>query len=134
MRSSQIVLCLALLAAIAPRLAVADGCCGPGCTSCKPKWEDKKTKKAKYTQKCAEECGRGTDTWCDHGCCEEDTPPPGVVFTRKKLMKTEIDKVSRVLKYDLAAQPAAPCDLPSCEKCGPCWYDVPGLCRRLFGY
>ena len=126
-----------------PRAAMADGCCGAGCcgagccgagcSTCKPKWEDKKTKKPKYSMKCEEECVRGFDAWCDHGCCPEHTPPSVGVFTKKRLMKREEDKVERVLKYDLEKAPPAPCRPPECRDCNPCWYDLPGLCRRLFG-
>jgi len=126
------IACLILVGlATAHRAAAADCCtsCGPACT---PRWEDKKTKKPNYSLKCEPECVRGFDAWCDHGCCPEHTSPCAGVFTKKKLFKREEDKVERVLKYDLGQAPCAPCRPPRCTDCGPCWYDLPGLCRRLF--
>ena len=119
-------------AAPMPSIA-ADGCCeAGGCNVCKPKWEDKKTKKPKYTQKCSDECVRGVDSWCDHGCCAEETPPSAGIFTRKKLYKQEEDKTQRILKYELAKGCTTPCNLPPCRKGGPPWYDVYGhICRCL---
>jgi len=133
MRRLTLAACLGIALLSVPRAVTADGCCGAGCSTCKPKWEDKKTKKPKYSMKCEEECVRGFDAWCDHGCCPEGTPPAVGVFTKKRLMKREEDKVERVLKYDLEKAPPAPCRLPQCRDCNPCWYDLPGLCRRLFG-
>lgn len=138
MRSIRLVLCLPLclvLLTIAAPLAVGgDGCCSTGgCATCKPKWEDKKTKKPTYSMKCSEECVRGFDAWCDHGCCAEDTPPCAGIFTRKKLFKQEEDKTQRVLKYDLVQAPAAPCTLPPCGDCEPAWYDLRGLLCRCLG-
>ena len=134
MRIARIALTLGILLTTAAAPTIAADCCGPGgCSTCKPKWEDKKTKKPKYTQKCAEECGRGFDAWCDHGCCAEDTPPCGSIFTRKKLYKKDEDKVERVLKYDVVQASAEPCRLPPCNDCSPAWYDPFGLLRRCFG-
>lgn len=116
-----------------PRAATADGCCGSDCTICRPKWEDRKTKKPTYSMKCEPECVRGFDAWCDHGCCPECSPPAVGVFTKKRLMKQEDDKVERILKYDLVRTPPTPSEPPKCRHHHPCWYDLPGLCRRLFG-
>ena len=133
-RLPRILLCLGLLLAVVSRPAAAADCCGPGgCSTCKPKWEDKKTKKPKYSQKCVEECGRGSDAWCDHGCCPEDTSPCGHIFTRKKLFKKDEEKVERVLKYEVVKAAAEPCQLPSCDDCGRPWYDPFGLLRCCLG-
>jgi hypothetical protein len=95
------------------------GCGKPGCTSCIPqvatckaKWEDKKTKKAKFTQKCDFECARPWEPYHQGACCEEKTTPCGDVRTKKKLFKTEEEKVERVLKYEVVMKPAAPCCEP----------------------
>jgi len=110
-------LCLAL-ATLAPlahvRRAAAGEGCPPGCPNCTPRWEDKKSKKPKYTMSCAPECVRGRDPWCEHGRCPEDNSPPGRMFTKKKLFKTEEDKVERILKYDVATSPNGACTSPSC--------------------
>ncbi|NBW96514.1 MAG: hypothetical protein EBR28_07225 [Planctomycetia bacterium] len=126
------ILCLLVIGLGDAHRATAADCCTSCATTCAPRWEDKKTKKPKYSLKCDEECVRGFDAWCDHGCCPEDTPPCAGVFTKKKLIKREVDKVERVLKYDLGKASCIPCNLPPCDACRPCWYDLPGLCRKLF--
>jgi hypothetical protein len=127
MRIARIALALAILLTTAAPCAPAADCCGPGgCSTCKPKWEDKKTKTPKYSQKCSDECVRGRDAWCDHGCCPEDTPPVANIFTRKKLFKKDEEKVERILKYELVNSPSQPCQ-PACQDCRPAWYDVHGL-------
>jgi hypothetical protein len=95
------------------------GCGKPGCTSCIPQvatckatWDDKKTKKATFTQKCDFECSRPWEPYHQGNCCEEKTTPCGNVHTKKKLFKTEEEKVERVLKYEVVMQPAAPCCEP----------------------
>lgn len=125
-----------------PGSCSADGACpGAGCATCpacRPKWEDKKTKKPRYSQKCAAECVRGFDAWCDgschpDGCCAEKTSPCGAIFTRKKLFKKDDDKVERVLKYELVQVPVAPCPAePSPPRC-PAWYDLRGWLSRCLG-
>jgi len=96
-----------------------NGCGKPGCTSCIPqvatckaKWDDKKTKKATFTQKCDFECTRPWEPYHQGTCCEEKTTPCGDVRTKKKLFKTEEEKVERVLKYEVVMKPAAPCCEP----------------------
>lgn len=100
------------------------GCGKPGCTSCIPqvatckaKWDDKKTKKATFTQKCDFECTRPWEPYHQGNCCEEKTTPCGNVHTKKKLFKTEEEKVERVLKYEVVMQPAAPCCEPEPACC-----------------
>ena len=119
----------------------APGCRTPGCTSCsprvptcKPTWEDKKTKKASLAITCDFECVRPWEPYHDGACCEEKTTPCGEVRTKKKLFKTEEEKVERVLKYEVVMKPAAPCCEPSrscccvgCRSFGPTF-------ARLFGW
>ena len=100
------------------------GCGKPGCTvcscqvpTCKPKWEDKKTKKAKFTMKCDFECARPWEPYHQGHCCEEKTTPCGDVYTKKKLFKTEEEKVERVLKYEVVMKPAPPCCDPAPACC-----------------
>ena len=137
------LLCLGLLV-VAARPTVSAECCGVGeCVNCRAKWENKKTKKPQYWQTCSEECVRGVDAWCDHGCGPECAAPPAHVLTRKKLVKKELDKVERVLKYDAVQSPVDPCLSPpcqpaygsrhSCRHCSPAWYDVPALLARCLG-
>ncbi len=134
MRSLCLALCLGGLAAATIRPVMSAECCGSGgCNTCKPKWEDKKTKTPKYSQKCSDECVRGRDAWCDHGCCPEDTSPFANIFTRKKLFKKDEEKVERILKYELVNTPAAPCQPAPCQDCGPAWYDLRGLICRCIG-
>jgi len=99
--------------------AQGQGCRKPGCPSCLPqvatckaKWEDKKTKKATFTQKCDFECSRPWEPYHQGNCCEEKTSPCGDVRTKKKLFKAEEEKVERVLKYEVVMKPAAPCCEP----------------------
>lgn len=95
------------------------GCGKPGCTSCIPqvatckaKWDDKKTKKATFAMKCDFECARPWEPYHQGNCCAEKTTPCGNVHTKKKLFKTEEEKVERVLKYEVVMKPAAPCCEP----------------------
>ena len=104
--------------------AEGKGCGKPGCTSCLPqvatckaKWEDKKTKKATFTQKCDFECSRPWEPYHQGNCCEEKTTPCGDVHMKKKLFKTEEEKVERVLKYEVVMKPAAPCCEPQPTCC-----------------
>lgn len=132
MRRLCLFICLGILLSTAPISTFAAECCGSGgCTTCKPKWEDKKTKKPSYSMKCSDECVRGVDAWCDHGCCAEETSPFANVFTRKKLFKKDEDKVERVLKYELTQTPPA-CP-PPCNACRPAWYDLRSLLCRCLG-
>jgi len=100
------------------------GCGKPDCAvcsclvpTCKPKWEDKKTKKATFTMTCDFECVRPWEPYHQGDCCEEKTTPCGDVRTKKKLFKTEEEKVERVLKYEVAMRPAAPCCEPEPACC-----------------
>lgn len=143
-------------AAIAPRASVGqqpakgegsgksskeEGCgkahctsCSPQVPTCKPKWEDKKTKKAHLAIRCDVECVRPWEPYHQGACCEEKTTPCGEVRTRKKLFKTEEDRVERVLKYEVTMTPAARCCEPEpacgclgCRSFGPAF-------ERLFGW
>lgn len=107
--------------------------CTPQVPTCKPKWEDKKTKKASLAIKCDFECVRPWEPYHDGACCEEKTTPCGEVRTKKKLYKTEEEKVERVLKYEVVMKPAAPCcdPEPSC-RCFGCRCFGPTV-ARIFG-
>ena len=92
------------------------GCGTSGCTSCarkvpvcKPKWEDKKTKRAAFTMKCEWECVRPWEPYCQGPCCEEKTTPCAGVYTKKRLYKTDEERCERVLKYDLEMKSAGEC-------------------------
>jgi YHS domain-containing protein len=102
------------------RCSGCDDCsCNDCMRACKPHWEDKKTKKPKYSMKCEEECVRGFDRWHKDPCNPESDPPCGHIFVKKKLMKREEDKVERVLKYDIVGggpEPAQRCSPPACDE------------------
>lgn len=107
--------------------AKGKGCGKPGCTSCIPQvaackaeWEDKKSKKATFTQKCDFVCSRPWEPYHHGNCCEEKTTPCGNVHRKKRLFKTEEEAAERVLKYEVVMRPAAPCcDLePTCRCLG----------------
>ena len=85
--------------------------------TCRATWEDKKTKKATFAQKCDFECSRPWEPYHQGNCCEEKTTPCGDVRTKKKLFKTEEEKVERVLKYEVVMKPAAPCCEPQPSFC-----------------
>ena len=115
------------------------GCRKPGCTSCIPqvatckaKWEDKKTKKATFTQKCDFECSRPWEPYHQGTCCEEKTTPCGDVYTKKKLFKTEEESMERVLKYEVVMKPAAPCCEPQPSFC--CLGCLGSAFERLFSW
>ena len=89
-----------------------DSCSGCG-TCCQPRWEDKKSKKATYGMKCEQECSRGLGAWCKTGTCCEPNTPCGRLFTKKKLLKTEEEKVEKILKYDLIPTPSCSTQTPA---------------------
>lgn len=95
-----------------------EGCtrCQPQAPTCKPKWEDKKTKKARFSMTCDFECVRPWEPYHQGDCCEEKTTPCGEVHVKKRLFKTEEERVERVLKYEVVMKPAPPCcpDEPEC--------------------
>lgn len=112
------------------------GCasCTPQVATCRPKWEDKKSKKVHLAIRCEPECVRPWEPYHQGACCEEKTTPCGDVRTRKRLYKTEEDKCERVLKYEVVMKPAAPC-CPSGPACGclGCRSFGPAF-ERLFGW
>ena len=46
-----VIICSLALGLPVADFVQANECCGPGMLSCKPRWEDKKTKTPKYTIK-----------------------------------------------------------------------------------
>ncbi len=93
-----------------------EGCGRAGCTSCvrkvpvcKPKWEDKKTKRPVFSMKCEWECVRPWEPYCQGACCEEKTTPCAGVYTKKRLYKTDEERCERVLKYEMEMKPAGDC-------------------------
>lgn len=96
--------------------ATKEGCGRSGCTSCarkvpvcKPKWEDKKTKRPVFSMKCEWECVRPWEPYCQGACCEEQTTPCAGVYTKKRLYKSEEERCERVLEYELELKPAGAC-------------------------
>lgn len=88
--------------------------CVPGC---KATWDEKKTKKTKYSIKCEYACTRGFDSW--HAPPPECrcSPPCGDVIVKKKLFKADgEEKVERVPKYEVQMLPAEPCGCTSCRR------------------
>lgn len=96
--------------------ATQAGCGKAGCTACepkvpvcKPKWEDKKTKRPVFSMKCEWECVRPWEPYCQGACCEEKTTPCAGVYTKKRLYKSDEERCERVLKYELEMKPAGAC-------------------------
>ena len=135
--------CFALIACLAASRAAepTDGPCGctaaGSCRHCVPAcsatWEEKKTKKPKYTMKCEYACARGRDPWHaaspECRCC----PPCGNVFVKKRFYKADGEEtVERVPKYEVKMVPASPCGCASCRRDSLCWWNPFGLLPALW--
>ncbi|NDC54276.1 MAG: hypothetical protein EBZ74_08290 [Planctomycetia bacterium] len=134
MRRPSFVLLLAL--ATAPGMIEAASCdCGHasctgagGCPECVPActatWDEKKTKKPKYSLKCEYACVRGFDPW--HAPPPECRchPPCGDVIVKKRLYKADgKETVERVPKYEVRMVPAEPCGCAACRRHeAACWW------------
>jgi len=142
-------LCLVLLAAAGlgsclTASRAADSCCDrPSCTdcdsgcdgvpTCKSSWEEKKTKKTKYTMKCEYACDRARESWCTDPAECRCSPPCGNVYVKKRLYKSEgEEKVEKVPKYEVKMAAAEPCDCPRC--CGVCWWSPLSVLHHLLGH
>jgi hypothetical protein len=94
----------------------AGGC--PECVpACKATWDEKKTKKPKYSIKCEHACTRGFDSW--HAPPPECrcSPPCGDVIVKKRLYKADgEEKVERVPKYEVQMVSAEPCGCAACRR------------------
>jgi len=125
MRLSKPVLILAGLAAaavIAGGAAAAGGtgsctsCTGPGFEPrCKASWDEAKTKQPRYAMKCEYACARARDSWHAPEPECRCSPPCGSVYVKKRLYKTEKEKVERVPKYEVETVPATPCGCAACS-------------------
>lgn len=142
-------LCLTLLATfgLAACLATAEaadcGCGRQSCTNCtdqatcqpcepacKSSWDEKKTKKTKYTMKCEPACARARESWCTGPAECRCSPPCGRIYTKKKLYKEPgEEKVEKVPKYEVKMVPVAPCDCARCS--GVCWWNPLSILHYL---
>jgi len=130
----------ALACGLPPGLAAAADCaCGkagctaaakPACTpECKSSWEEKKTKKPQYSLKCEYSCARAAEPWHTGSPECRCRPPCGNVSVKKKLYKTEKEKVERVPKYEVQMVPADPC--AECHACRVCWWNPFSILHHL---
>ena len=137
LRNLSFVLAIAFLSASGAHCREHDGrsCTGPAaCGSCEPAckaaWDDVKTKKPAYSMQCEYACARGYDCWCVDGPECRCSPPNGKVLVKKRLYKTEgEEKVEKVPKYEVAMQPAQPCDCARCR--GVCFWNPFAVLRYL---
>jgi hypothetical protein len=135
------------LAACAANSKAADCACGgPTCTNCveqaacqpcepacKSSWDEKKTKKTKYTMKCEPACARAAECFCTGPAECRCSPPCGRIYTKKKLYKQPGEEtVEKVPKYEVKMVPAEPCDCARC--CGVCWWNPLSVLHYLVGH
>lgn len=113
---------LAMAAVIAGGVAAAGGagsctsCTGPGLEPrCKATWDEAKTKQPQYAMQCEYACARARDPWHAPGPDCRCSPPSGNLYVKKRLYKTEKEKVERVPKYEVEAVPATPCGCAACS-------------------
>jgi len=145
-RNSFAIAGVALIAACAAAgsRAATCGCGHTSCTgaapcpqcvpACKSSWDEKKTKKPKYSVKCDYMCERAHESWHTGPVECRCSPPCGEVFVKKKVFKTEEEKVEKVPKYEVKMVPASACH--ACKQhdcCCPRWYDLKAAVCRLFG-
>ena len=141
---SMMLLATLGLAACLAAADAADCCCEkPACTDCNPcpegvptcksSWDDKKTKKTKYTMKCEPACARAAECFCTGPAECRCSPPCGRVYTKKKLYKQPgKETVEKVPKYEVKMVPAAPCDSNHC--CDVCWWNPLSVFHHLVGH
>jgi hypothetical protein len=125
------------LPARSPRAADC-GCGGAGCTAppgpacvpeCRSSWEERKTKKPQYSIKCEYSCARAAEPWHTGGAECRRRPPCGNVSVKKKLCKTEKEKVERAPKYEVTMAPVDPC--AQCDECRVCWWNPFSILHHL---
>jgi hypothetical protein len=140
-------LVIAGLAACASNSNAADcKCVGPNCTNltdhaacqpcepaCKSSWDEKKTKKTKYSMTCEPACARAAECFCTGPAQCRCNPPCGNTYTKKKLFKQPgEEKVEKVPKYEVKMVPAGPCDCARCE--GVCWWNPLSVFHYLIAH
>jgi len=143
----QLCLTLLAIAGLTACLATsnaADCCCEqPACTDCNPcsqgvptcksSWDEKKTKKTKYTMKCEPACARAAECFCTGPAECRCSPPCGRIYTKKKLYKQPgEEKVEKVPKYEVKMVQAAPCNSNHC--CDVCWWNPLSVFHYLVGH
>jgi hypothetical protein len=96
--------------------------CQPCEPACQSSWDDKKTKKTKYTMKCEPACARAAECFCTGPAECRCSPPCGSIYTKKKLFKQPGEEtVEKVPKYEVKMVPGEPCDCARC--CDVCWWN-----------
>ena len=138
------IVALAVASLAAASWAATCGCGHTSCTgagpcpqcvpACKSSWEEKKVKTPKYSVKCDYMCERAHESWHTGPTECRCRPPCGEVFIKKKVFKTEEEKVEKVPKYEVKMVPA-PCQ--HCSKqpcCCPGWHAICNAAARLFGF
>jgi len=105
-------------------VSCTDGDCCQGCVpACRATWDEKKTKKPKYSMKCEYACTRGFDPWHTPPPECSCSPPCGDVIVKKRLYKTDgPEQVERVPKYEVTMVPADPCECAACRRHDPDWW------------
>lgn len=85
-------------------------CTGPDLEPrCKASWDEAKTKQPQYAMLCEYACARARDSWHAPEPECRCSPPCGTLYVKKRLYKTEKEKVERVPKYEVEAVPATAC-------------------------
>ena len=106
--------------------------CSASVPTCKSSWDEKKTKKTKYTMKCEPACARAAECFCTGPAECRCSPPCGNIYSKKKLYKQPgEEKVEKVPKYEVKMVPAAPCDCARCS--GVCWWNPLSVFHYLVG-
>jgi hypothetical protein len=107
-------------------------CTGPGLQPrCKASWGEAKTKQPEYAMQCEYACARARDPWHAPEPECRCSPPCGSLYVKKRLYKTEQEKVERVPKYEVQTVPAGSCGCGSCAAGGHSGWDPLGLWSRF---
>jgi len=90
-------------------------CTGPGLEPrCKATWDEAKARQPEYSMKCEYACARARDPWHAPEPECRCRPPCGSVYVKKRLYKTEQEKVERVPRYEVETVPVGACGCGSC--------------------
>ena len=110
-----------------------DTACQPCEPACKSSWEEKKTKKTKYTMTCEPACARAAECFCTEPSECRCNPPCGRIYTKKKLYKQPgKETVEKVPKYEVKMVPGEPCDCARCR--GVCWWNPLSVLHYLLDH
>ncbi len=89
------------------RYGSCTSCTGPGLQPrCQTSWDEAKTKQPEYAITCEYAGARARDPWHAPEPECRCRPPSASLYVKKRLFKTEREKIERVPKYEVETAPA----------------------------